>query len=520
MQSPKLSSQITADYILVNYVGTFGKFQKWLTVYMCFLIGPLMAFNMTTQLLILVIPPHWCSYDAFETGLSSTNAAEKANFIPRINNDTFHSCSMYQNINLNSTAFNSKTVYCPNGWKYDNRLIYSTPVSENSWVCKQSWRVYFIHSMYWASSAIGVIVFGVLSDHYGRVKATKICFSLSGIAGIATVFVSKNFYLFVFFRMMMGFCAYEGMIPLIHVTEFVDSSKRLLVSMGYFAFMSLTSGLLPWFAYSIGNWKLLSLVTSSLMFLVPLISIFMPESVRWLMAKGKINQAKKNIEIVATFNGQVTSGYILDNIQFFTKPSQPLRRIFSYRKFLVSSAFVGSNVYSSTLSKHPFFLISANSLIDIISAIAVARLADKFGRKKVTFYNCFLCFIFFSSTVFLKKSEQYLMIDYSFITDDSKIFLVAFFLARLTLTAVFNIKLLYGPEVYPTAVRNRAVAVRMAIGSIGCFISPLIVGLRFLNQTVCLLIFGIFIALAGIIMIFLPETKGKQLPETLDDTEN
>ncbi|RWS15009.1 organic cation/carnitine transporter-like protein [Dinothrombium tinctorium] len=332
--------------------------------------------------------------------------------------------------------------------------------------------------MYWASSALGVIILGIISDHYGRIRATRICFTLS-------------------------------------VTEFVDIKKRLMVSMGYFSFQSLTNGILPWLAYSIGNWKYLSLVTSSV--------IFMPESVRWLMAKGEINKAKKNIQIVAKFNGQKISGYILDNIQFFTRPSEPLKRIFSYKKFLkmffltcfmwllICLTFIGSNVFSSTLSKHPFFMITINSLIDVIGTIIASPLADN------VFY---LTTAFFARKLIIDFAKLCFYMKLYLVSGDSKLFLTLFFLARMTLMMVFNIKLLYAAEVYPTAIRNRAVSLRMAIGSFGCFLSPLIVGLRFLDKKISLLVFGVCIGVAGVIMMFLPETKGRQLPETLEDAEN
>ena len=88
---------------------------------------------------------------------------------------------------------------------------------------------------------------------------------------------------------------------------------------------------------------------------------------------------------------------------------------------------------------------------------------------------------------------------------------------RLTFTCGYNVQYIYAAEVYPTVIRSRALAVRLAIGSIGNLISPQIVELSIVSKQIPLIIFGFCAFMASLLMSGLPETLGKPLPETLED---
>ena len=79
-------------------------------------------------------------------------------------------------------------------------------------------------------------------------------------------------------------------------------------------------------------------------------------------------------------------------------------------------------------------------------------------------------------------------------------------------SASFAIVYLYTAELYPTIIRNSAVGTASMVARIGGIAAPLLAGL---HGTAPLIIMGGSSLLGGILAIFLPETLGAKLPETV-----
>jgi len=79
---------------------------------------------------------------------------------------------------------------------------------------------------------------------------------------------------------------------------------------------------------------------------------------------------------------------------------------------------------------------------------------------------------------------------------------------------------LYGAELFPTVVRSSGVGLCSMIGRVGSIVAPLICDLDAYALWIAPLIFGLFSVLSMVGTIFIPETRGTLLPETLEDGEN
>lgn len=88
--------------------------------------------------------------------------------------------------------------------------------------------------------------------------------------------------------------------------------------------------------------------------------------------------------------------------------------------------------------------------------------------------------------------------------------MAGFLAGRFGLTVLYNIKLLYGTEAFPTVVRSRAQSWRIGIGVLSAIIP---------SFSINMLIYGALMALTVIIMYTLPETKGNDLPASWEDAE-
>ena len=81
-------------------------------------------------------------------------------------------------------------------------------------------------------------------------------------------------------------------------------------------------------------------------------------------------------------------------------------------------------------------------------------------------------------------------------------------------SSAFAIIYLYTAELYPTVIRNTALGVASMLARIGGILAPLLASLSLPTP---LIIMGGSALLAGIMAVFLPETLGASLPETIHE---
>ena len=90
-------------------------------------------------------------------------------------------------------------------------------------------------------------------------------------------------------------------------------------------------------------------------------------------------------------------------------------------------------------------------------------------------------------------------------------------IGKLSITATFGAIYIYTSELQPTSVRTAALGTNSMCGRIGAIISPYIALLKSYGTWIPLIIFGANALLSGLLILLLPDTLGKELPETIKD---
>ncbi|KPJ19743.1 Organic cation transporter 1 [Papilio machaon] len=212
------------------------------------------------------------------------------------------------------TFIRNKTTKCNTGWQFSTDQYPRTLVTEYSLVCEKEWLARISYTLFWVGSIFGNLLFGWMSDRYGRRTTILLMICLEVPLAIATAF-PDSYTTYIFLRIIGGLffpALYQQ--PFILALELMPPSRR--PNVGIVVGMLFAGGisLLAVIAYVVRDWFHLTLATS-----VPFVLCFgyywlIPESPRWLVGKGRIIEAEEVLRTLAKKNGINLSEGFLFNI--------------------------------------------------------------------------------------------------------------------------------------------------------------------------------------------------------------
>ncbi|NP_001380615.1 solute carrier family 22 member 14 isoform X2 [Rattus norvegicus] len=280
---------------VLGAIGEFGTFQ-WRLVALTFIPSILSTFFLLSHHFLLTAQRPYCNTSwILQVGPNLTEDEQLNLTVPRAPNGSFLTCLMYIPVpwDLDSIVHFglNYTETCKHGWIYPFAHTRSL-TNEFDLVCGNEPHEENGQTVFLSGILTGSLLFGFLSDKLGRYPI--ILLSLLGILifGFGTAFVN-SFYQYLFFRFFVA-----------------------QASVGY-AICSVSLGviLLTGFAYKINHWRLLFLLGGVPMF--PLICNIwvLQESPRWLMVKGKVEEAKKVLCYAAEVNKKTIPLNLLNELQ-------------------------------------------------------------------------------------------------------------------------------------------------------------------------------------------------------------
>ena len=158
------------------------------------------------------------------------------------------------------------------------------------------------------------------------------------------------------------------------------------------------------------------------------------------------------------------------------------------------------NVYINT---------SVGGLIEIPSYIVCLLTLHFLGRRLP------LAIMFLASSLIL-------FITIGISEDNPTAMLVVISLGKFGITGVFAIIYLHAAELFPTVLRSTGLGTASICGRIGSMLAP-IVGRELTNLTespvATIVIFALLSFVAGVFTLWLPETKGMKLADTVEQGE-
>nr|XP_028573822.1 solute carrier family 22 member 5 isoform X2 [Podarcis muralis] len=410
---------------------------------------------------------------------------------------------------------------CLDGWEYSREPYLSTIVSEWDLVCENDWKAPLTTSLFFVGVLIGSFVSGQLSDRFGRKNVLFVTMGVQTGFSFLQIF-STTWEMFSILFLIVGIGQISNYVAAFVLgTEILGKSVRIIYcTLGVCIFYAFGYMLLPLCAYFIRDWRMLlvALTIPGLLY-VPL-WWFIPESPRWLLSQGKIKEAEDIIRKAAEMNHVAAPDVIFDLIELQDVNSQDQRsysildlvRTQNIRSItimcvilwmVISIGYFGLSLDTPNLHGDIYLNCFLSAIIEVpaytISWLLLHYLPRRYSMAGVLFLGgCVLLFIQLVPAYLTVFSITLVMI------------------GKFGITASFSMVYVYTAELYPTVVRNMGVGASSMASRFGSILSPYFVYLGAYDRFLPYILMGSLTVLAGIVTLFLPESYGMPLPDTIE----
>lgn len=416
------------------------------------------------------------------------------------------------------------------GWLFDSMdtglIAFVLPVLAKEWGLSPE-QMGWIGSIGLIGMALGAVISGTLADRIGRKKVftiTVLMYALAtGMCALAWSYESL-----LFFRFLVGF-GLGGELPVAAtlMSEYAPTKLRgrfivLLESfwgIGWLVAACISYMIIPQF-----GWKIAFVIGTLPALYVFLIRLHMPESVRYLISKNKIEEAKeiildleKKLHVISKpFEKSLTAAEMGSTNEKTPSPLSLFNSNYMKRTIMLWLAWFGI-VYSyygifmwlpSIVFQQGFAVVKTFEYVLIMTIAQLpgyycaAWLVDVIGRK-------------YTLSIFLLMSG---VASYFFgnAASPETLLLWGATMSFFNLGA-WGVIYTYTPELYPTSIRALGSGWAAGFGRIGGMIAPALVGIMLANQlgigNVFLMFAGVLIVVSLVVLTMGVETRQRQLED-------
>ncbi|CAN0070845.1 unnamed protein product [Lampetra fluviatilis] len=406
----------------------------------------------------------------------------------------------------------------------------TTIVTQWDLVCKKWWLVPAERLAFMVGYVVGCVAMGALSDRLGRRCVLLISLVLTSLVGFA-MGLSSGPVMFTVLRLGQGLFLPGVFLSLyLILIEMCDPPRRLMRCMMAMVFLVGGEMVLPGLALLCRDWAVLQPVLATPLVLSVSLACVLGESARWLLATRQVAEARAAMETIAERNGATEDEDVARRndafqeiecaLEFASKPRKhnvlelfSTRNIWKNLLILCFITFIGSGLHLCFMqylrdSGHSFYaryymMAGAAAVGCLLTCVA----AERMGRRG-TLLACVI--LMGLASLLLLALTQYLV---------PELVLALTLLGLVVSHAAGGLGVFVAAEVTPTVVRGAGLGLAAGCASLGRVSAPLEELLTERGSFLHHVVLAALDVVALLSVMFLPESRGHPLPESLDDGE-
>ncbi|XP_047990081.1 organic cation transporter protein-like [Leguminivora glycinivorella] len=372
---------------------------------------------------------------------------------------------------------------------------------------------------------IGSVVFGKLADKYGRKNPLMISIVIQTVMSFAASVV-PSYWLFLACRFVLALASGGvGIISFVLVIEVVGGKWRTIIPVLYQLPFGLGNPVMTGLAFWLRDWRSLQFALSTLSSFFIWYWFCIYESPRWLLATGNVKEAYDVLEKAARINKRNFNKYKVKEMLMNAKgrPQSPpsfwtfiklktMRSrtvMLSIHWFCTGLCFYVLAQYLGWIGDNIFLSVMISGLISSLGPIVCVFVIMKMGRKiTLAIFEgltalCFICILLVPRNVFTNDWPRLVFAGIGF----------------GGMAGTVPVLYLFSGELYPTLGRNVGVSGVSTFARIGSMVAPLVAGLNDLLPDLSLYIMAVLVFAQMLVVVPLPETKNRPLPDTMEQAE-
>ncbi|XP_073955012.1 organic cation transporter protein-like [Choristoneura fumiferana] len=443
---------------------------------------------------------------------------------------SFDSCHRYANTSVNASDFCSAQLFDRESVIKCEDYVYESKNSayyEFNLAC-DDWRPNLIGSVKFIGFMISLPITGFVADRWGRRLALFLTINCSWISCIKYWINSYTSYIILeFLEALIGGAAFSCVFIL--AIEYVGSKHRAAAGAAMTSFVAMGLTLQSIISWTGIYWRYLILIFNAPLLIVIFCLWIAPESVRWLMSKGRYEESKVILENAAKMNGNILSDKTLKDLSEGLKleeknknESEPwlICLVFSHKRVLFHCIltpfwwitylfiFYGLTMSAVTISGNMYLNYSAVYAIEIPGHCLAFLLLNRIGRKLLLtsgFWICGACQVI------------YMLVPHGYYWQSLCIYLTG----KLSITVVVTAVYVYTAELFPTRYRTTLLTYSSMIGRLGAIFAPLTPSMSSaIWELLPFVLFAGMAFLSGLLVLLAPETLGVKLPDTMQEAND
>lgn len=413
-------------------------------------------------------------------------------------------------------------------WEYDRSEYQETLTTEWDLVCDSKYMKSTAQTLFFVGMLGGVALAGILSDKFGRKRVIVPLLLAMSVIGLVSALMPT----FTSFVILRSVCAllYIGILECIltWLLETVGGRWTAIVGVGVEFFWVVGWLILALLAYLIRTWRLLLAITS-----VPgLLGVFLicaiPESPKWLLSVGRVQEAEEIVRKIAKANGKSLpqdwkleqphqehkeTGGMVEHLKAMVTHKQLLCKtlILYYNWFVSSFCYYGLTLNSGNLGGDVLVNFTIDGSLEFPAYIAAMIILMTFGRRLPMGLSMLAAGLSLLSILAVPSDNP----DWAW----AKVAIAR--LGKAIITFCFAAVYLYTAELFPTVMRTTGLGTSSFMARFGGMACSWIAQLGGdIDPRLPLVIYGILALVACPFALMLPETKDRKLPDTVEESEH